>query len=78
MSEDPPDQLISESSEAQGRFPGWVAVIGMTICPLIGVFMVMLTTWRTRTKAIVSIFGTVVWLSAAALLIRMGHSGPTI
>lgn len=50
----------------------------MAICPLIGVFLVMFTTWRTSTKAIVSIFGTIVWVSAAALLIRMGHSGPTI
>jgi len=78
MREDAPYQLISQPPEAEGRFPGWVAVVGMAICPLIGVFIVNLTAWRTSTKIIVSILGTILWVSVAALLIRMQHAGPTI
>jgi len=50
----------------------------MAICPLIGVFIVMFTTWRTSTKAIVAIVGTILWVGLAALLVRMGHAAPTI
>jgi hypothetical protein len=41
LSEELPPQLSPD-----GRFPSWAALVGMLVCPLIGLFMVGLTTWK--------------------------------
>jgi|GEM_PF-6833111 len=61
-----------------GRFPGWVAVAGMAVCPLVGVFMVALTTWRTRSKLAVGIGGLVIWVAAFwFVVVFRSTAGPT-
>jgi hypothetical protein len=60
-----------------GKFPGWAALLGMLVCPLIGLFMVGLTTWTMRSKVLVGIGGSIVWLVALGLMIFTNLGGPT-
>ena len=72
VSQEPSSELPIE-----GRFPGWAAVVGMVIFPLIGVFVVGLTTWKASTKVVVGIVGTVLWVIAAVMMIRAHLGGAT-
>jgi hypothetical protein len=72
LSEQPPVQL-----SPGGKFPGWAAVVGVLVFPLIGLFMVGLTNWRTRSKVLVGIGGSILWIVALGLLIASSRAGPT-
>jgi hypothetical protein len=60
-----------------GRLPGWTAVVGMAICPFIGVFIVGLTTWKLRSKVVVGVGGTILWIAAFGLFISTHPFSPT-
>lgn len=60
-----------------GKFPGWAAVVGMFVCPLIGLFIVDLTTWKMRSKVLVGTAGSILWIAAFALMILLHRAGPT-
>jgi hypothetical protein len=62
---------------ARGSFPGWSAVVGMVLFPLIGVFIVGLTAWKLRSKVLVGVGGCVLWILAVGLLFASSHAGPT-
>jgi hypothetical protein len=49
----------------------------MLVCPLIGLFMVGLTTWKMRSKVLVGIDGSILWIAAFALMIFLHRAGPT-
>jgi hypothetical protein len=74
-------ETLSEQPQSQvspnGSFPSWVAFVAMLIFPLIGVFIVALTTWRLRLKVIVGICGSILWIVAAGLTILFDLGGPT-
>ncbi len=72
LSEQPPRRL-----SPGGKFPSWAAVVGMFVFPLIGLFMVGLTTWRMRSKVLVGIGGSIIWIVALGLLIASSRAGPT-
>lgn len=72
MSEQPSAKISPD-----GKFPGWAAVVGMLVCPLIGLFIVGLTTWKMRSKVLVGTVGCILWIAAFALMILNGRAGPT-
>jgi hypothetical protein len=49
----------------------------MLVCPLIGLFMLGLTTWKMRSKVLVGIGGSILWIVAVGLLIFSHRAGPT-
>jgi hypothetical protein len=60
-----------------GGFPSWAALVGMVVCPLIGMFIVGLTTWNLRSKVLVGIGGSTLWIVAVGLMIVSHRAGPT-
>jgi hypothetical protein len=49
----------------------------MVICPLIGVFIVSLTTWNLRSKVLVGVGGSILWVVGFALVVASHRAGPT-
>jgi hypothetical protein len=72
LSEELPPQLPPDA-----KFPGWAALVGMLVCPLIGLFMVGSTTWKMRSKVLVGIAGSILWFVAFGLVIFSHRGGPT-
>jgi hypothetical protein len=72
VSEQPPPQLPPD-----GQFPGWAALVGVLVFPPIGLFMVSLTTWNTRSTVLVGIGVSVLWVVAVGLVIFLHRGGPT-
>jgi len=48
----------------------------MLVCPLIGVYMVNLTTWRLRSKILVGLVGSIFWIGAVGLVIFSHRATP--
>jgi hypothetical protein len=49
----------------------------MLVCPLIGIFIVGFTTWKRRSKVLVGVGGTGLWIAAFGLMILFHRAGPT-
>jgi hypothetical protein len=49
----------------------------MLVFPLIGLLMVGLTSWKIRSKVLVGIGGSILWIVAVGLLISSSRAGPT-